>query len=199
MALNRRLNQQFAKRSKIRTWYKNTTAFIKRRPLGSFFIALGLLFIVIIVGHVLNQPKPQPSVPPAVKPVKLYSIGSVPRATFQAKIEKAGVIKIVAQASGIVQSISVDDGSKVNKGQTIITLASNYQGGSAPAISAQIAQAQYQNLADTYNQQQDAINKQKDIANSTFNNYTDQQAIASQSANNTNSLINSNQTVLNTL
>ena len=199
MAVNRRLNQSFVKRSKFRAWYKNTTSFIKRRPLGSFFIALGLLLVVIIIGHALNQPKPQPAIPPAVKPVKLYSIGSVPRATFQAKIEKAGVIKIVAQTSGIVQSISVDDGSKVSKGKTLITLASNYQGGSAPELSAEIAQAQYQNLADTYDQQQDAINKQKDIANSTFNNYTDQQAIASQSANNTNSLINSNQTVLNTL
>src|SRR5882672_7357479 len=104
MALNLRLNRQFAQRPKFRIWYKNTTAFIKRRPLGSFFIALGVLLLVIIVGHMLNQPKPQPTVPPAVKPVKLYSIGSVPRATFQAKIEKAGVIKIVAETSGIVQS-----------------------------------------------------------------------------------------------
>lgn len=199
MALNRRLNQSFVKKSKFRAWYKNTTSFIKRRPLGSFFIALGLLLVVIIIGHALNQPKTQLSVPPAVKPVKLYSIGSVPRATFQAKIEKAGVIKIVAQAGGIVQSIAVDDGSKVSKGKTIITLASNYQGGSAPAISAQIANTQYQNVLDTYSQQQDVINKQKDIANSTFNNYTEQQNIASQSANNTNSLINANQTVLNTL
>jgi HlyD family secretion protein len=199
MALKKRLNQQFAKRSKFRTGYKNTTSFIKRRPLGSFFIALGLLFLVIIIGHILNQPKPQPSVPPAVKPVNLFSIGSVPHATFQAKIEKAGVIKIIAQTPGIVQSIAVNDGSTVTKGQTIISLASNYQGGNAAGVSAQIAQAQYKNVLDSYADQQDAIQQQKNIANSTFNNYLQQQAIASSSANNTNALINNNQTVLNTL
>lgn len=194
MAQTRFLNMPAYKK-----WYKSTTGFIQRRPLGSFFIALGLLFLLIIVGHILNQPKPEKSVPLQPKQVTLYSIGSVPKATFQAKIEKAGVVKIVAQTSGVVQSISVKEGADVKKGQTLITLSSNYQGGNAPAISAQIAQAQYQNVVDTYDQQQDAINKQKDIANSTFNNYTSQQAIASQSASNTNSLINQNQTVLDTL
>ncbi len=198
MAINRRINQNLPT-SNFRKWYKNTTSFIKRRPLGSFFIALGLLFLVIIVGHVLNQPKPEQAAKPVVKSVQLYSIGSVPKATFQAKIEKAGVIKIVAQTSGIVQSVSVSEGDKVAKGKTLISLASNYQGGNAPGLSAQIAQAQYQNVVDTYSQQQDVINKQKDIANSTFNNYTEQQNIASQSANNTGSLIAANQTILDTL
>lgn len=198
MALNRRLNQN-VKTSGLQKRYKTITSFIKRRPLGSFFIVLGLLFLVIIIGHAFNQPKAQPQTKPPIKSVQLYSIGSVPKATFQAKIEKAGVVKIVAQTSGIVQSISVNEGDDVTKGKTLITLSSNYQGGNAPGISAQIAQAQYQNVADTYDQQQDAINKQKSIANSTFDNYTAQQNIASQSANNTQALINNNQTILNTL
>src|SRR4051794_28069288 len=96
-----------------RRWYNNTTSFIKLHPLGSFFIALGLLFLVIIIGHVLNQPKPQPEAKPTIKSVQLYSIGSIPKATFQAKIEKAGVVKIIAQTSGIVQSIAVNEGAKV--------------------------------------------------------------------------------------
>ena len=183
----------------IRKKYKTITGFIKKRPLGSFFITLGLLFLIIVIGHLLNQPKPQPTIAPVAKQVKLYSIGAAPKATFQAKIEKAGVVKILAQTAGVVQSVKVTDGSNVNKGETIITLSTTYQGGNAPAISAQIAHAQYQNIADTYDQQKDAINKQKDIANSTFSNFQQQQAIASQSANNTNSLINTNQTVLNTL
>src|SRR6266567_3160943 len=199
MAFNRRLNQNLAKTSQLRARYKTMTAFIQRRPLGSFFIGMGLLFLVIIVGHFLNQPKAQPEAKTPVKSVKLYSIGSAPKATFQAKIEKAGVVKIVAQTSGIVQSIAVNEGSDVAKGKTLITLASNYQGGNAPGLSAQIANAQYQNVLDTYDQQHDVINKQKDIANSTFNNYTEQQNIASQSANNTNSLISANQTALDTM
>src|SRR6266568_1001208 len=194
----RNIPASFNKRSYIKR-YKSTTGFIKRRPLGSFFIALGALFLVIFIGHMFNQPKQQQTTLPQAKSVKLYSIGSAPKATFQAKIEKAGVIKILAQTSGIVQSIAVSDGTEVSKGKHLLTLSSNYQGGNAPAISAQIAVAQYQNVADTFSQQQDAINKQKDLANSTFNNFSDQQAIASQSASNTNSLINNNQTLLDSL
>lgn len=194
-----RKNYTPIKNVSYRKWYKTTTSFIKRHPLGSFFIALGLLFLVIIIGHMFNQPKQQKAVASVPKTVKLYSIGQAPKATFQAKIEKAGVVKIIAQTSGVVQTISVTDGSKIGKGQQLLTLSTNYQGGNAPALQAQVARTQYQNVLDTFGQQQDAINKQKDIANNTFNNYLDQQAIASQSAANTTSLINANQSVLDTL
>ncbi|MGH2638670.1 MAG: hypothetical protein ACRDF4_05230, partial [Rhabdochlamydiaceae bacterium] len=174
-------------------------AFIKKRPLASFFIALGLLLLVIIVGHMLNTPKAQTTPPPQTKSVQIYSIGTAPRVTVQAKIEKAGVVKIVAQTSGIVQKINVTDGDKVTKGSQLMSLASNYQGGNAPAIQAQVAQAQYQNASDTFSQQQDAINKQKYIADVTLNNYQDQQTIASSSASQTTDLINANQSVLDSL
>lgn len=180
-------------------WYKSTTTFIKSKPLSCFFIALGLLFLVILVGHLLNQPKQHQQVIAPTKIVKLYSIGSAPKATFQAKIEKAGVIKIVAQTAGIVLHVNVTDGANVTQYQRLLSLATNYQGDNAPAIQAQIAEAQYKNVQDTFSQQQDAINKQKDIANINHDNFTDQQAIATQSANNTNSLINSNQTLLDSL
>jgi multidrug efflux pump subunit AcrA (membrane-fusion protein) len=180
-------------------WYKTVTNFIKRKPLGSFFIALGLLFVIIIIGHILGQPKAVVAQKPPPKQVTLYSIGTAPKATFQAKIQKAGVITINSQTGGIVQSISVQEGSSVSKGDQLLALSSNYQGGNALGVSAQIAQAQYQNLQDTYSEQQDAINQQQSIANQTFDNYNSQQAIASQSANNTNALISSNQSVLNTL
>jgi len=187
------------KKNFLKKWYSNTTGYIKRKPLGSFFITLGLLFIIIIIGHVANQPKQQATPPVPPKTVTLFSIGEAPKATFQAKIEKAGVIKIIAQAGGVVQSVSVTDGSTVKKGKQLIALSSNYQGGNALALQAQVAQAQYQNVVDTFGQQQDTINKQKAIADATLNNYYDQQSIASQSANNTSSLINSNQSVLDFL
>ncbi|HVA96709.1 MAG TPA: biotin/lipoyl-binding protein [Candidatus Acidoferrales bacterium] len=183
----------------IKRYYKRTTAFIKKKPLGSFFIALGLLLLLIIVGRILNTPKEQKAVPPLPKSVQLYGIGTAPKVTVQAKIEKAGVVKIVAQTAGIVQEVNVTDGDKVGKGQQLITLSTNYQGGNAPAVQAQIAQTQYQNVLDTFSQQQDAINKQKDIANITLDNFNDQQSIATQSANQTTDLINANQSVLDSL
>lgn len=186
-------------RINIKNRYFTVTAFIKKRPMSSFLIALGLLFLSIIIGHVANLPKVQatPALPPIQ--VQLYSIGEAPKIAYEAKIEKAGVIKIVAQSSGIVQNISVTDGATVKKGDQIMTLSSNYQGGNAPALAAQIAQAQYQNVLDTFDEQNDAITQQMNVANDTYGNYIDQQSIASQSANNTSSLINNNQTVLNTL
>src|SRR6185437_4529951 len=178
------------KRISFRRPYKSATGFIKRRPLGSFFIALGLLLVVIIIGHIANQPKEQKTPPPAPVSVKLYSIGESPKVTFEAKIEKAGDIKIIAQASGVVQDISVNDGTSVKKGEQLMTLASNYQGGNAPGVSAQIAQAQYQNLLDTFGQQEDEITQQRNIAQETFNSFLSQQSIASASANDASSLIN---------
>lgn len=192
-------NNQNTIKNSFKKRYSTLTAFIKRRPLGSFFIALGLLFFVIIVGHILNQPKMQKTPPPPPKTVQLYSIGQAPKATFQAKIEKAGVIKIMAQTSGIVQSVSVTDGSQIKKGQQILSLSSNYQGGNALALQSQVAQAQYQNVLDTYGQSEDAITQQRNIAQQTFSNYLSQQTIASASANDTSTLINNNQTVLDYL
>lgn len=179
--------------------YQNVTSFIKRRPLGSFFITLGLLFLVIIIGHALNQPKPTKEAEVVTKSVKLYSIGEAPKATFQAKIEKAGVVKIMAQTSGIVQNIYVTEGTKVGKGKQLITLSTNYQGGNAPGIQAGIAQTQYQNVLDSFSRQKDAIQKQEDIARLTHDNVADQQTIANQSAGDTRSLITSNQSILDAL
>jgi len=187
------------KKLSFRNYYKSTTNFIKRKPLGSFFIGMGLLFFVIIVGHIANQPKIQTTPPQAPLAVQLYSIGQAPTVTFEAKIEKAGDIEIAAQTSGIVQDVSVTDGSPVKKGDQILSLSTNYQGGNAPALESQIAQAQYQNVLDTYGQQEDGITQQRNIAQETFSNYLSQQSIASASANDTSSLINNNQTVLNNL
>src|SRR5947209_4245043 len=128
--------------------YYGITSAIKRKPLSSFFVTLGLLFLIIIIGHSINQPKPQKPVQTIVKDVTLFSIGEASKATDHAKIEKAGVIKIMAQTSGIVQKVNVKEGTTVKKGKQLLTLSSNYQGGNTPAVQASIAQKQYQNVLD---------------------------------------------------
>ncbi len=189
----------FFQRELHRKSYKRATIFIKNRPLGAFFIALGFLFIVILIGHTVNTPKPEIEAGTPTKMVHTFSIGETPKSTFEAKIDKAGVIKIVALSSGVVQSIAVSEGDSVYQGTQILTLSSNYQGGSTPALQAQIADKQYQNAVDSEQEQKDAIQKQRDITNITHDNFTDQQKIATQSASDTNSLINANQTILDTL
>jgi len=183
----------------IRVWYKKTTVFIKQKPLASFFIVLFLLFAVIIIGNILNKPKPSPPMQTAVKSVSIYTIGEVPSTTFQAKIDKPGVIKIVSLTQGIIQYIAVSEGDTVHQGQQLFSVSTNYQGGNAPVIQAQIADDQYKNVVNTFSEQKDLIQQQRDIANINHDNFSNVQNIATASANETNNLINANQTVLDTL
>ncbi len=189
----------FFKSRFFRSRYKKTTTFIKRKPLSSFFIALILLFAAIFIGNFLTTPKPQPQAENIEKTVSIFSVGESPKSTFQAKIEKSGVIKIVALAPGVIQEIFVNEGDSVTQGQQLFTLSSNYTGGNAPGIQAQIADAQYKNVTDTFQAQKDLIQKQRDIANINHDNFSEMQSIATASANDTNDLINANQTILDTL
>jgi len=182
-----------------RRYYKRIISFIKQKPLTSFLASIFLLFIIIFLGNLLSRPKVPPITANPAKQVSLYAIGETPKATFQAKIDKPGVIKIVALTNGIVQNIYITEGSTVWQGKQLFTLSSSYQGGNIPALSAQIADDQYNNVKDTFNEQKSIIQKQRDIANATHDNFSDMQNIATQSAQDTNNLINANQTVLDQL
>ncbi|HEV2339709.1 MAG TPA: HlyD family efflux transporter periplasmic adaptor subunit [Patescibacteria group bacterium] len=181
------------------TQYKKLSLFINRKPLFSFFIGLLFLLLVIIVGNLLTQPQQQKTPAPSPKVVTTYNVGQTPKASYEAKIAKAGVVKIVALTSGVVQAIFRNEGDTVGRGGQLFLISTNYQGGNASAIQAQIADAQYKNVLDTFDKQNDAIQKQRDIANATHDNFSDMQSIATQSANQTNALINTNQTVLDQL
>lgn len=177
-------------------FYSKGTAFIKKRPLISFLFVLGLLLIVLITGQLFQKRTIDSVAKQQVKSVTIFSLGEAPKATFQAKIEKSGVVKIIAQTGGVVQKISVQEGTKVWKGQQLISLASNYQGGNAGSVQRQIAQKQYQNVLDTFEQQKDVIQKQKDSVNISAENAEKMREISRKSIDETNALINANQTQL---
>lgn len=176
--------------------YDRSTAFIKKRPLGSFFIVLGLLLALLLIGRLLNQTPEEKPAEKVSKAVEVYSIGDGPKATYQARVDKAGVITIVAQAPGIVQNISVTEGDSVAKGQQIISLSTNYQGGNAAAVQRQIAQRQYQNVLDTFDTQNQLIQRQKDVATASAENAQRTRDITQQSLGETSNLINANQSQL---
>lgn len=183
----------------LRNSYYRSTSFIKRRPLGSFLIALGLLLVLLLVSRLL-QPVPQEKpIEKITKNVEVYSIGDGPKASYQARIEKTGVITIVAQSPGIVQNINVKEGDKVNAGQQIISLSSNYQGGNAVSVQRQIAQRQYQNVIDTFDTQNQLIQSQRDVATASAENAQRTRDITRQSLGETNDLINANQSQLDQL
>jgi multidrug efflux pump subunit AcrA (membrane-fusion protein) len=180
--------------------FKKALLFIQRKPFTSFFTALGVLLVLMIAGNLLFSPKasPQQNLNAPVQ-VQIYKLGSAPQVSFEGKVEKSGVIKIVAQMPGIVSSINVTEGQQVYQGTNILSLSTNYSGGNALALAAQIAQTQYQNTKDTFNEQKDLIQKQRDLADRNKDNAQAVQNIAAASATESANLVNFNQSIINQL
>src|SRR5438034_6182194 len=123
--------------SPLRRYTTVVTTRVRNHPLISFFIALLLLLLLIILSNVITSPKAtKTNNAPAAKQVAVYHIGSAPLITLPAKINKTGVIAIVAQSAGIVQNIDVAEGDSVKRGSTVVDLSSNYQGGDAAGIQS---------------------------------------------------------------
>ncbi len=179
---------------------KRAVVFLERKPLTSFFVALAVLFLLILVGNILanrnNKPEEKPVL---VKSVSVYSLGKTPSITLQGKVEKSGIVKLVAQTTGVVQTINAEPGDRVGKGETVISLSSNYQGGDALSLQQQLAQTQYNNTVATYDAQKDIIGKQRDLANKTDSNNDELRDISGKSIDETNSLISVNDDILSTL
>lgn len=179
---------------------KKVLSFIDRKPFTSFFIALGILLLVILLGNFLgNLSKKEDTKQALVKDAKIYSIGSSPKVNLSGQVEKSGVFKIVAQTSGIVSSINFHEGNKVGVGQSIITLSSNYQGGNIPGLQASLAQKQYRNILDTYSTQKSLIDDQRSVATQSAASFDKLRDISRQNLDDTNSMIDLNQSILDTL
>jgi len=189
--------------NRLKTWLKNLyiriASTFRKRPLISFCATLCILLIFIIIANILGTPRSQNISQPSPITVSVYRIGAAPKVSLPAKIEKAGVIKIIAQTAGIAQSIPVTEGISVKKGTTLINLSTNYQGGDIAGIQVQIAQAQYNNTIDTFSTQQDLIEKQRKAAEQSSQNTENLRQIALLSQNDTQVLVNNNGDVLNTI
>ncbi len=176
------------------------TGFIDKHPLPTFFVFMFLLIGLAALGNKLRTPEaPKTATVPPAKMVQTYALSGAPSITVQAKVEKSGTITLVAQTAGIVQKISKKEGDSVQRGTTIISLSTNYQGGNASSLSRQIAQKSYQYQQDNYNEQVDLINKQRDVANKVDTQGDELRAINRQSQDATKSLITLNTDLYNTI
>jgi multidrug efflux pump subunit AcrA (membrane-fusion protein) len=179
---------------------KKIFTFINKRPFASFFITLGILFILIIISNVLGAPKKtEKKEAPEIKQVRVFNVGSAPKITVQAQIEKSGIIHLTSLAPGIVWSINKQVGQHISKGETLFSLSSNYQGGNASVLQRQLAQTQYQNVLDTYDLQKDIIKKQRDLADKTDQNADQLRDITNKSLDEMKSLISLNDGILTSL
>jgi multidrug efflux pump subunit AcrA (membrane-fusion protein) len=133
--------------SRIKNSSKNL---LRKSPLLTFIVALAVLLGLIVLANFIRTPEPDAG-PVAAEPkvVETYAIGTAPSVQIQGRVEKTGVITIVAQSGGVVRKIAVQPGDEVTKGKTLVSLASNYQGGTVAGVQRQIAQKQYQLSKDT--------------------------------------------------
>ncbi len=176
--------------------YKNTVVRIRKRPVLSFLIALIILVAIIGIGSFLSSPQPKPETAKQPKAVSVFTLGKTPTVMLQAKIEKKGVIKITALSGGIVHSIPVTEGQKVNAGQTLVNLSTNYNGANLPGLQTALARTQYNNIVQTYDTQKDLIAKQREVAEQTRENTGDLREMSQDSLNDTRSLLDLNQSAL---
>ncbi len=180
--------------------WKKFLTLLDARPLVSFFGFLALLLLVIFVGSLLRRPAatteaatPEPTL------VETYSFGESPKMSFTAKVEKAGVISIYAQTAGIVQKIQGAEGQRVGRGQSLVSLSSNYQGTNIASISREIAQKNAESTAQNFELQRDIIARQRDVANKADIQTNDLRNISRQSIDDTRALITTNQEILDSL
>ena len=191
---NRRVISDFKKR--LLNFYSKVVVFTKRKPFTSFLIALGFLFLVILTNS-LTAPKVTDIMKEeAPKEVEVYRIGKPAKTNVLAKVEKGGVITIVAQTPGIVSYVHVNEGDSVWQGRTLVNLSSNYGGGNVGSISRELTQIQYQKSKDTYDQQKNLINKQKEIAEKSDANSDELRSITDKSLSETRTLIDLNSSII---
>lgn len=174
---------------------------VQSHPLVSFYAVLGLFLLAIILNNVLfrQAQKIATQAPLEAKKVQVYTIGSVPKLTIQAQVEKSGVIQVVALTNGVVSDIAHIEGDSVQRGDVLVSLATTYQGGNASSTQRQISQVQYKTAALKYEKQKEIIKKQIELAKKTDSNNDEVRKIAEQSVAETQDLISFNEELLKTL
>lgn len=179
--------------------YRKVSLLINKKPLTSVFILLFILFLLIILSNIIRKPKEEVKSSPPEKKVPVYHIGEAPKLTFSAQVDKSGVIQISSLASGVVQKIYVKEGDNVNRGNWLVSLSTNYQGGNALTLTRQLAEKQNQIVKENYPSQKDLIVKQRDLAQASHDNFTQMKDIIAKSVDDTQNLINLNNDIISTL
>ncbi len=187
-------------RTKAKKRYESAVVFARKKPFTAFFISLGILLLVIILGSTIfsvKSPKVETRTEP--KSVDVYRLGKSPRISVQGEVKKGGVVKIVAQSPGIVNSINTSPGDIVEKGTVLVNLASNYEGANALTLQRQLAGATYQNTKDSYDTQKTLITRQRDLANRQSENTEEIRRLTKTSIDETRVLININGEILKSI
>lgn len=189
-----------ASQNKVRSLASRTTKVITARPMISFFGALVLLTLLLSVVKVLGTPKAETQeTQVAPKSVKTYQIGAQPTMTVQAKVEKTGVITIVAQTGGVVRELNATEGDQVRANQVLLNLAATYGGANPAGIQRQIAQKSFTHAKDTFDAQLTLINQRRELAEKTDHNSDELTALSRDTLARTRDQLTLNESILTAL
>lgn len=194
------LNKAKNKKPPVKKYYRKYVVFTKNHPFGSFFVALGVLFLVIFLGSTVFRVKPvAEETKTQAKHVAVFRMDESPKIRVQGEIKKDGVIKILAQTPGIVSFIPLHEGEEVAKGGRLINLSTNYQGGNAASLQRQLAGLAYKNVKETYDTQNEIIKKQREIALKQDASSDEMRRIAQQSLGDTQAVIRLDEELLSSI
>lgn len=186
--------------SRTRKLYSKGNRLVQKRPLLSLGAILLLLLLFIVLGSVVRRPDIDESEEEEViSEVDVYSIGEVPRASFQAVIEKSGIVSIVAVSGGIVNTVHVQAGQNVSQGTLLVSLSNNYSGGNALSLQRQLASASYTTALQTQELQKELIAKQREIAAKNDENSDELRDISDNSIEANESLLEFNRGIIDSL
>lgn len=171
---------------------------LSSRPFFSFLFSLLILVGVIVLANYLrNNNGNGEEKEVQAKTVQTFVVGDNIPITLSGKVENSGVLTISAQGQGILSTIHVTEGKKVNRGTRLFSIGSSYSGSSMASLSSQLAKASYTFNQDTYNTQKDIIGKRRDIAEKSFAQAEDLRRITRDSIGDTEELIRTNENQLN--
>jgi multidrug efflux pump subunit AcrA (membrane-fusion protein) len=183
----------------VKNSFKKSVKIIEKRPIVSFTSLMAIILLLIIVGNKLRRPPKTTPTQPQPKEVHLFSIGESPKMQFEARVEKAGVIKVLAQSAGIVQAIYTKEGDIVARGKTLVWLSTSPAGGTIPTVARQLAEKSYNFTKDNLDSQLETIAKQKELAEKSDGLSDALRDITSKSIGDTQDLINLDNDIVATL
>jgi len=142
---------------------KKSGDFIQRHELFSFFVALGILFIIIFLGSKMRIQSDDVSVQQVTqKNIETMRVGDKQYAQLSGKIEKEGIVTIIAHVPGIVHNIYVSSGQVVGVGQKIAYISETYSGGNTSAVGYEIAARKSQTQDETFDKKIGIIDDRRD-------------------------------------
>lgn len=123
--------------------FKALFARLEKRPILSFVAVVVILFATIAFANWLRAPKAEVAMPEkTTKTSRIFTVGTDQgRVTVSAQVKKSGITDIVAVAPGVVKNITVRPGQAITVGQTLATLTSDYNSGTA-ALAVEKARLQ---------------------------------------------------------